>query len=404
MDLDKLQEVELLTKYNELYEQLKRFHALTFDIDALDIVLEEKMKEKLQELMEKKHGNYKTSAFNSKYSLITTPVESSIMNLEKLEILKIAADLKNKKLLELDSNIVLKKMPEDIMKRIKGLVSRFWWITLSWTEKTEKNELMYVDEIKKIIQGNTSIADEIKELNNYSFFISKEKKELAKELSFDKEMDYYLKIFEKYAVFHDMRKEGQMKGTAAMNKFLFEVSRRYGQKYNDLVWCWPWEIISHIKTGEIDLDEINKRKESYFFLVTEERIEQHTGIAADRRRNEELMAGIDDVLDFKGVIASAGRVTGKAKVCFASREALNKVNKGDILVASMTTPDYLPAMKKAVAVVTDEGGVTCHAAIVSRELKVPCIVGCKIATRTLKDGDLIEVNANHGTVKIVKRA
>jgi pyruvate,water dikinase len=68
----------------------------------------------------------------------------------------------------------------------------------------------------------------------------------------------------------------------------------------------------------------------------------------------------------------------------------------------MTTPDFVPAMKKAVAFITDEGGITSHAAIVARELKKPCIIGAKIATRALKDGDLIEVDANRGVVKILK--
>ncbi len=60
-------------------------------------------------------------------------------------------------------------------------------------------------------------------------------------------------------------------------------------------------------------------------------------------------------------------------------------------------------MRKAKAIVTDEGGVTCHAAIVSRELKIPCIVGTKIATRVLKDGDLVEVDADKAVIKILKR-
>jgi pyruvate,water dikinase len=68
----------------------------------------------------------------------------------------------------------------------------------------------------------------------------------------------------------------------------------------------------------------------------------------------------------------------------------------------MTMPDFAPAMKKAAAIVTDEGGLTCHAAIISRELGKPCVVGTKFATRLLKDGDMIEVNANHGIVKKVK--
>jgi len=64
----------------------------------------------------------------------------------------------------------------------------------------------------------------------------------------------------------------------------------------------------------------------------------------------------------------------------------------------------MPAIKKASAIVTNVGGITCHAAIVSRELKIPCIIGTKIATKVLKDGDLVEVDAQKGIVKILKRA
>jgi phosphoenolpyruvate synthase/pyruvate phosphate dikinase len=69
----------------------------------------------------------------------------------------------------------------------------------------------------------------------------------------------------------------------------------------------------------------------------------------------------------------------------------------------MTTPDFLSAMKKASAIITDEGGIICHASIIAREMKKPCIIGTKIATKILKDGDLVEVDANKGLVKILRR-
>ncbi len=68
----------------------------------------------------------------------------------------------------------------------------------------------------------------------------------------------------------------------------------------------------------------------------------------------------------------------------------------------MTHPEFLVLMKKASAVITDEGGITCHAAIVAREMGKPCVIGTKIATKVLKDGDLVEVNADKGIVKRVK--
>jgi len=75
----------------------------------------------------------------------------------------------------------------------------------------------------------------------------------------------------------------------------------------------------------------------------------------------------------------------------------------DIIVAVMTRPDYVPAMKKAAAIITDEGGITCHAAIISRELKKPCVIGTKIATQVLNDGDLVEVDADEGVVRVLER-
>ncbi len=81
----------------------------------------------------------------------------------------------------------------------------------------------------------------------------------------------------------------------------------------------------------------------------------------------------------------------------------NHLIKGKILVAIQTTPHFIPYMKMVKAIITDEGGITCHAAIIARELKIPCVVGTKIATKYLKKGDLVEVDANQGMVKILKR-
>jgi len=111
--------------------------------------------------------------------------------------------------------------------------------------------------------------------------------------------------------------------------------------------------------------------------------------------------GQDTVQDIRGLSASTGRAIGKVKVVGSAKE-IDKVKSGDILVAVMTRPDYIAGMKKAAAIVTNEGGITCHAAIVSRELGIPCIIGTKIATHVFKDGDMVEVNANHGWVRKIK--
>jgi pyruvate, water dikinase len=99
----------------------------------------------------------------------------------------------------------------------------------------------------------------------------------------------------------------------------------------------------------------------------------------------------------KGETASRGVYVGKVKLIKDASE-LNKIQKGDILVTKMTTPDMVPAMQKAGAIITNEGGMTCHAAIVSREMGIPCVVGTEHATEILKEGQEITVNATHGII------
>ncbi|MCD6194709.1 phosphoenolpyruvate synthase [bacterium] len=99
----------------------------------------------------------------------------------------------------------------------------------------------------------------------------------------------------------------------------------------------------------------------------------------------------------KGQGASSGQVSGKV-VIISSPKELNKVKKGDILVAKMTNPSYVPAMRKAAGIITDEGGATSHAAIVSRELGIACVVGTEKATKVLKNNELVTVDGERGLV------
>jgi len=108
----------------------------------------------------------------------------------------------------------------------------------------------------------------------------------------------------------------------------------------------------------------------------------------------------------KGQIANKGFYKGHVKIIPVDIKKnltleISKMKKGDVLVTGTTGPEMILACRKAGAIVTEEGGICSHAAIVSRELNVPCVIGTKIATQVLKDGDLIEVDANKGVVKIL---
>lgn len=106
--------------------------------------------------------------------------------------------------------------------------------------------------------------------------------------------------------------------------------------------------------------------------------------------------------ELHGSPAYPGFVKGIVKIVKSAKD-LHKLLPGDILVTHETTPDYILGMKRAAAIITDQGGITSHAAIVSRELRIPCIVGTKTATQVLQDGDTVEVNAETGTIKKLTR-
>jgi len=107
--------------------------------------------------------------------------------------------------------------------------------------------------------------------------------------------------------------------------------------------------------------------------------------------------------ELNGISACLGKAIGKVQIC-RTLDEIKKFREGNILVTMMTRPEFLPAIKKAAAIVTSEGGVSSHAAIISRELGIPCIIGTKIATKVFNEGDFVEVNANHSLIKIIKRA
>lgn len=115
------------------------------------------------------------------------------------------------------------------------------------------------------------------------------------------------------------------------------------------------------------------------------------------KRKEDSDFKVAEAPILEGAAASPGIGSGTVKVLKSPKE-LEKVKEGNVLVAEMTSPDYVPAMKKAAAIITDEGGQTSHAAIVSRELGIPCVVGTKEATKKLKDGQMVTVDGSKGFV------
>lgn len=108
----------------------------------------------------------------------------------------------------------------------------------------------------------------------------------------------------------------------------------------------------------------------------------------------------NDGKSFSGQIGMKGVVTGVVKIITGPKD-FAKFVQGDILVSPMTRPELMPVIRKASGIITDEGGITCHAALVARELKIPCVIGTQCASRVLHDGDRVVLDATTGEVRLV---
>ncbi|MFA7662663.1 MAG: PEP/pyruvate-binding domain-containing protein, partial [Patescibacteria group bacterium] len=148
------------------------------------------------------------------------------------------------------------------------------------------------------------------------------------------------------------------------------------------------------------IDELRKRQSGYVMLI---RPDLTYEISYEQYEEAKKQISSASILgnELRGTVARKGKVTGKVKIILDS-ESNKDFKVGEILVTSMTRPEFVFLMKKSAAIITNEGGISCHAAIISRELNIPCIIGTKIATQVLKDGDLVEVDADNGVVRILE--
>lgn len=169
------------------------------------------------------------------------------------------------------------------------------------------------------------------------------------------------------------------------------------------------DLSSVLTTAEIQAgtippkEELEKRYKGYFFTNNQ----LFTNSTKPKIAKKMKITFKDEVIkhskQLEGYIAYKGLVRGFVKKVMGHRQ-INQIKEGEILISPMTVPDFLPAMIKAAAIVTDEGGILSHAAIIAREFKKPTIVGTKLATKRFKDGDFVEVNANEGVVKLISHA
>jgi phosphohistidine swiveling domain-containing protein len=203
-----------------------------------------------------------------------------------------------------------------------------------------------------------------------------------------------------------LRRMVQLHNFEFLDALLRELAIRMGTCEAVFHFMTPEEILGCIDRGQVeDEARYRQRAESMTFVIHEGEEFLLVGEAsrACREAVAVVPAGGDGQL--AGVPVSPGRARGRAVLAVRNDESLRRrFREGDVLVSVETDPDLVPIMRKASAIVTDQGGITSHAAIIARELGVPCITGVAGATTTIREGDLLIVDAWRGTVEILDAA
>jgi phosphoenolpyruvate synthase/pyruvate phosphate dikinase len=260
---------------------------------------------------------------------------------------------------------------------VKPLINEYFWIRNSYYGIHRLTEEEVRTEVGKKV-GKKRARPKIQE----------DPKSLPKDLvSVGKEM----------VLFQDIRKKYMMKAAYYLHEFLKEMGKRYDIPPVEMAQTVPQEALNFDKRMPALVDDLKLRLRSCTItgnLVDGIKVFSGQTLfpqGVQRRSKFEL----------RGMVACGGKAVGRAKIV-GDIDDIGKVNHGDIIVSPMTSPDLMPAIRRCVAIVTNFGGITCHAAIVAREFNIPCIVGTNNATEVIKEGDLVEVDANSGVVRVLQ--
>ncbi len=364
LDLKQLKDVELKKVWDTFHSMLIDFWLPTMPVelgnygslDVLELELKKYItdKQKLAQVME----------------ILTAPEELSFYQQEEIDLVA-ARDIKKHQ----EKYFWLKNS----YASVDMLPVSFFSARKSKLDKDLKK--IFDDNLKEVRLRKSSVFRQFK--------LPKSVKHLAEAISMS-------------VAWQDERKKYIFQNLQYKNLLVQEVARRFGYSYDDLLNCWNTDI-SRIIAGENLHAVLDERKSGFgiYFDDIIDMIDAKLMLTYWKQYAEKKVEAVDS---FSGIVACVGRgkVQGKVRIVL-DPHAIDDFVEGDVLVAPMTSPEYVFAMKKACAIITDTGGLTSHAAIVSRELKKVCLVGCKIATKVLKEGDYVEVDGESGMVTILKK-
>lgn len=292
-------------------------------------------------------------------------------------------------------------MDNELEQEISEYVNRFGSIGVKYGIGEFWNREDVIKRLKEL--SNEDVSEKLAHVKSLPAEREKRVQEVLAKLNADEQFKELVKTARMFVYLRTYRTDKISNSFANGFRLFEEIGRRCGISRREVIDCPPNEIVAMEFPPSEKIIERAKavitkgiNGKVYFTdgktaIKLKEKLESAVG-------NDKAEENVEQEL--RGMAAFKGKVQGKAKIILDNTD-LNKVERGDILVAAMTTPDFVPAMERAAGFVTNEGGILCHAAIIAREMKKPCITGTKIATKLIKDGDIIEVDAEQGIVRLV---
>jgi len=290
-------------------------------------------------------------------------------------------------------------------KELKKIQKEFAWLSYDFCDRVEWDEKYYARLILEKVKKIRNLSQEISRIKNYNKETDLDFKRVVRILDLNKNEEKVFQLVRWMGYYKWAREFEFQKGLYKAKLAHDELAQRINFDSREIKFLFVWELDKLLKNPEKYKSIAKERFKNFLIIVDQKRgLITFSGQKAKSEFNK--LSFVNDMREeekdeIKGMTAQPGKSRGIVKI-INQKSDLMKMKKGDILVSVATNPELLSAMKKASAIITDEGGITCHAAIVSRELGIPCIIGTKIATKVLKDGDRVEVDANRGIVRKLK--
>ncbi|MFH1832878.1 MAG: PEP-utilizing enzyme [Candidatus Levyibacteriota bacterium] len=228
---------------------------------------------------------------------------------------------------------------------------------------------------------------------------------IIKELKFNGKDLEYLFMAKRFVYIKDARDDFRRESVFYSRNLFEELARRMKISSFDTSYLQEQEIIDFLcNKKSVDTKVISQRRKGFIVYLDKKKklVCVQGNEIVEVLKLFKLFSQEQKVVEISGRVASQGKAKGRVAIIHGIKD-LAKVKVGNVFVAVTTHPDFVSAMRKAAAIVTDEGGITSHAAIVSREFGIPCIVGCKNAVKLFKDGDIVEVDAIKGKIVRIEK-